>query len=602
VVKAVRRSVATFRVLIVTAWRSGPRAFITALCLQSVFALTGSLFPFPIRFAIDAVGKHDAKELTIAVGAAALLFALNWASSMPAGNSAGTVADRTNLYLSARIAELVNTTPTLEHFERPEYLVELELLARDRRMLGSAAATMLVLFQQLLRAAVMIVLLASINRYFLLFPLFGLAPVVADSFGTTHRKRTDDAQVEDIRLANDLFALASSADAAKELRLFGLTEEFLARHQQLTAGIIKRTTAAGLRASAGGLLGWTIFSVGFVGGVAILVDQTVHGRATVGEVVLAVGLVQLVWNQIAQLSSGSGGLAMARRTAERYLWLEAHAEAAVRESRSPEGSLPVPERIGDGIELDHVSFTYPGTSEVVLSDVTLFIPAGRSVAVVGENGAGKTTLMKLLLRMYEPTSGTIRIDDDELSRFEIDEWRGSCTATFQDFARFELRAGSTVGLGDLPQLDDDAAARSAIERSGGAELLSSLDEGLDTLLGRSFEGGRELSGGQWQKLAVARGRMRARPLLLVLDEPTASLDVQTEQALFEHYVQAAHEAGTSDGAITIIVSHRFSTVRMADLVVVIADGGIREFGSHDELIAANGLYAELFSLQARAYR
>jgi ATP-binding cassette subfamily B protein len=293
---------------------------------------------------------------------------------------------------------------------------------------------------------------------------------------------------------------------------------------------------------------------------------------------------------------------MARRTAERYLWLEDHARSSLDARRLATEPQPVPQRLDQGIELDRVSFTYPGTERPVLRDVSLRIPAGRSVAIVGENGVGKTTLMKLLLRMYEPTAGRILIDGVDLASLDIDEWRAVCTATFQDFARFELRAGSTVGLGYLPQLDDDAAATTAIVRSGGADLLEALDDGLDTLLGRSFEGGRELSGGQWQKLAVARGHMRTQPLVLVLDEPTASLDVQTEQTLFDHYVRAAHASADSAGAITIIVSHRFSTVRMADLVVVVAAGGIAEFGSHEELLAKKGLYAELFALQARAYR
>jgi ATP-binding cassette subfamily B protein len=597
-----KRSIGTLTVLMQTAWRSGRRAFLTALTLQSIFALSGSLFPFPIRYAIDAVGRHDARELGVSVGAAALLFAINWAVSMPAGFSAGIVADRTNLYLSVRIAELVNSTASLEHFERPEYLAELELLARDRRMLGSAASTMLVLLQQLLRAAVMVVLLASVNRYFLLFPLFGLAPVIADSFGTSHRKRVDDDQVVEIRKANDLFALATNAEAAKEMRLFGLTHEVVQRHGQISAGIVRRTTTAGLRATGFGIIGWIIFSCGFVGGIGVLVDQTVHGHATVGEVVMAVGLVQLVWNQVAQLSSGSGGLAMARRTAERYLWLEDHARRSKEERRLATEPHPVPERLHHGVELEHVSFTYPGTERPVLRDVSLHIPAGRSVAIVGENGAGKTTLIKLLLRMYEPTEGRILIDGVDLASFDVDDWRAVCTATFQDFARFELRVGSAVGLGYLPQLDNDDAAAAAIERSGGADLFDALDDGLDTLLGRSFEGGRELSGGQWQKVAVARGQMRTRPLVLVLDEPTASLDVQTEQALFEHYVRAARESADSAGAVTIIVSHRFSTVRMADLVVVVDAGGIAEFGTHEELLEKMGLYSELFALQARAYR
>jgi len=224
------------------------------------------------------------------------------------------------------------------------------------------------------------------------------------------------------------------------------------------------------------------------------------------------------------------------------------------------------------------------------------------VAIVGENGAGKTTLAKLLTRMYEPDSGEIRIDGVALHDLSVDAWRARTTATFQDFARYELRAGHVVGIGDLPRHEDDALVLDALTRAGADHLLDSLDEGLDTLLGKSFEGGRELSGGQWQNLALGRGRMRDDPLLLVLDEPTASLDAPTEHALFERYLTATSEARARSGAITMIVSHRFSTVRRADLILVLDGGHIVEHGSHEELLASGGLYAELFDLQASAYR
>jgi ATP-binding cassette subfamily B protein len=204
--------------------------------------------------------------------------------------------------------------------------------------------------------------------------------------------------------------------------------------------------------------------------------------------------------------------------------------------------------------------------------------------------------------MYEPDSGTITVDGVALADIEVSGWRARTAATFQDFARYELRTGHVVGVGDLPHLDDDEAVHAALERAGASHLVATLDDGLDTLLGRSFDGGRELSGGQWQNLALARGRMRQDPLLLILDEPTASLDAPTEHALFERYLAATSEVRRRTGAITIIVSHRFSTVRKADLILVLDEGHIIEQGSHDELIAAQGFYAELFSLQASGYR
>ena len=253
------------------------------------------------------------------------------------------------------------------------------------------------------------------------------------------------------------------------------------------------------------------------------------------------------------------------------------------------------------MRFDHVSFAYPGTSRVVLDDVSVTLPAGAVVAIVGENGAGKTTLVKLLAKMYEPTSGSIFLDDTPLGRVPAAEWRARLAGAFQDFFRFEFRAGHTVGLGDVPRLDDEPAVCAAIDRAGAGDVVARLSSGLDTQLGPTWPLGVELSFGQWQKLALARGFMRDLPLLLVLDEPTAALDAETEHALFERYAAAARGTGES-GRITILVSHRFSTVRMADLIVVLDGARLVEVGTHEELMAKNGQYSELYRIQAAAYR
>jgi ATP-binding cassette subfamily B protein len=256
-----------------------------------------------------------------------------------------------------------------------------------------------------------------------------------------------------------------------------------------------------------------------------------------------------------------------------------------------------------GIRLDHVSFAYPGTSRVVLDDVSLTLPAGSVIAVVGENGAGKTTLVKLLAKMYEPSSGSILLDDTPLARVPAGEWRARLAGAFQDFFRFEFRARQTVGLGDVARVDNETAVAAAVNRAGAGDVVARLRTGLDTQLGPTWPDGVELSFGQWQKLALARGFMRDQPLLLVLDEPTAALDAETEHALFERYAATARGAGErNNGRITILVSHRFSTVRMADLIVVLDGARLAEVGTHDELMARRGQYAELYGIQAAAYR
>jgi ATP-binding cassette subfamily B protein len=237
----------------------------------------------------------------------------------------------------------------------------------------------------------------------------------------------------------------------------------------------------------------------------------------------------------------------------------------------------------------------------VLEDVSLTLPAGTVVALVGENGAGKTTLVKVLAKMYEPSAGAILVDDTPLARISADAWRARVAGAFQDFFKFELKAQYSVGLGDVPRLEEEPAVLAAVGRAGAEDVVARLPSGLGTQLGPSWPGGVDVSYGQWQKLGLSRGFMREQPLLLVLDEPTAALDAETEHALFERYAAAARgEAG--NGRVTLLVSHRFSTVRMADLIVVLDGARVAEVGTHEALMARRGQYAELYSIQAAAYR
>jgi ATP-binding cassette subfamily B protein len=276
----------------------------------------------------------------------------------------------------------------------------------------------------------------------------------------------------------------------------------------------------------------------------------------------------------------------------RMAWLEDYAASLV------EGAdAPVPARLSRGIRFEHVSFAYPGTQRLALEDVCLDLAPGSVVALVGENGAGKTTLVKLLCRLYPPSRGRILVDGVELSRMAPEAWRERLAGAFQDFFRFELRARHSVGVGDLPRLDDAPAVESAIDRAGAGGVVRELPAGLETQLGSTWPGGVEPSFGQWQKLALARGFLRETPLVLVLDEPTAALDAETEHALFERYAAAAR-----GDRITLLVSHRFSTVRMADLIVVLDGARVVETGTHEALLARRGPYAELYGIQAAAYR
>jgi ATP-binding cassette subfamily B protein len=346
---------------------------------------------------------------------------------------------------------------------------------------------------------------------------------------------------------------------------------------------------------------WAIFGIGYIGSVWF-VSMWLRGTAAQVVLVLAAGarLSGYIGATVGEIGFLRGiWLDGSRRLA----WLEDYA-AALTES----ADAPIPEKLRQGIRFENVSFSYPGTSRKALENIDLDLPAGSVVAIVGENGAGKSTLVKLLCRLYPPDSGRILIDGVDLANMSPEKWRARVAGAFQDFFRFEFQARHTVGVGDISRLEDRPAVSAAVARAGAGDVIDGLTAGLDTQLGPTWPGGVEVSFGQWQKLALARGFMREQPLLLVLDEPTAALDAETEHALFERYSEVSRglrSGGNGSngriGRITLLVSHRFSTVRMADLIVVLDGARVVEVGSHEQLLAKKGSYAELYGIQASAY-
>jgi ATP-binding cassette subfamily B protein len=343
---------------------------------------------------------------------------------------------------------------------------------------------------------------------------------------------------------------------------------------------------------------WAIFGAAYVASIVFIASRpqveagdvllvlaagarlSMYVGATVGEI----GFLRGIW------MDGSRRLA----------WLEDYATSLVADA-----DLRAPDRLRSGITVDRVSFAYPGTSRLVLEDISLELPAGTVVAMVGENGAGKTTLVKLLAKMYEPSAGAILADGTPLARLGAADWRSRLAGAFQDFFRFEFRAQHAIGIGDLPRMDSEPAVTIAVNRAGATDVVERLPAGLSTQLGATWPEGVEVSFGQWQKLALARGFMRPEPLLLILDEPTAALDAETEHALFERYAAATRSTSNAEsaaGRITILVSHRFSTVRMADLIVVLDGARLVEYGTHEALMAKGGQYSQLYTLQAQAYK
>jgi ATP-binding cassette subfamily B protein len=496
--------------------------------------------------------------------------------------------------LVCRIMQAAGGSPGIEHYERPEYADRIALLKTQTNYISgflSALGDGLALAG---RVAFTAVLLVAVHPALLLLPLLALPSFWAGTRAERVVNAANVATAEQDRRETHLFTLATTASPAKEVRIFGLAAELADRRRREWDAVTDIVARAQLRAGLLRTAGWLPFAGGYLAAVAVALAAAGRGDATAGDVLLVMVLAGQVNGQVAHLLQIANRSAAAVRVLGHLFWLEDHARDATAKT-APVEAEPVPKTLTHGIDLQGVSFRYG--DDDVLHDVTVHMKAGSSVAIVGENGAGKSSLVKLLCRFYEPTSGSITVDGVDLRRFDVAEWRRRLAGAFQDFARIELTLRESVGFGDIASMDDRVAVGAALARVG-----AELPVGLDQQLGQQWLGGVDLSEGQWQKVAMARAMMRSEPLLLLLDEPTSGLDAHAEYALFELFAGVAAETAARTGAITLFVSHRFSTVRMADHIVVLAGGRVVEQGDHESLMSAGGLYRELYDIQARAYQ
>lgn len=579
-----------------TAWRTDPWRS-AGLLLELIGRLRLPLVAWFLGVMADGVLQRDARLLSLgAAGTAAT--AVAWFAGMWTGSMIRLrLAEAVGFALDHEIATLIAELPGVEHHERPDVQDRLELLRQGRGHLGNSLNALVNTANAVVVGAGTLVALALASPWLLLLVPFAL-PALPIAAGHQRRLRAAEARfAEPARRARHLFELAVERDAGMELRVWGLQREIRGRFRQAWRESRGLLLAAERRSALLDTVGDLLFLAGFTGAVAFMLWRAARGQATVGQVVMAVYLARQVRTGVVEPIRSVSTLGETLRAATRLLWLR---DYAADERRQRSGHAAPPKCLRDGIVFDRVSFRYPGTERWVLRDVSFRLPAGAVVALVGENGAGKSTLVKLLCRMYEPTAGRILVDGVELGQIEIGAWRARLSAAFQDYARPEFPACHAVGIGDLARLDDHPAVAAAMERAGAAGFLDTLPRGADTQLGARWPGGVDLSGGEWQKLALARALMRDEPLVLFFDEPTASLDALAEHALFERQARAAR-SGSMRGAVTVLVSHRFSTVRAADLILVVDGAGITELGAHDELMRRDGLYAELYQLQARSY-
>ncbi len=420
--------------------------------------------------------------------------------------------------------------------------------------------------------------------------LAGVPAFVAETHFSSERFRFFRHRSPDRRRLLYLEMVLAREDHAKEVQLFQLGPELLKRYRNIFRDIFDEERGLTIRRDSWGLVLGLLTNLAFYGAYAWIAVATIQGTITLGEMTMYLLVFKQGQSSVSSMLSAIGGMYEDNLyLSNLYEYLE---QPVPRRNRT---ALAGPEPAA-GLKFDRVTFTYPGANRPALREIDLEIEPGQSVGIVGRNGSGKTTLIKLLAGLYTPDSGRILYQGLDLEAWDADALRSSIGVIFQDFTRYQLKVGENIGVGDADNLWNESRWAAAADMGRATEFIDRLPEQYATQLGRWFNRGQELSVGQWQRIALARAFMRSSAKILVLDEPTASMDSETEAEIFEHF-----RSLTAD-KIAILISHRFSTVRRADVIVVMDQGSIIERGSHDELVALRGRYAELFELQARAYR
>ncbi|MDT0266583.1 ABC transporter ATP-binding protein [Streptomyces sp. DSM 44915] len=588
-----------WREMLAVSWRRAPVLTVGMFLVEVGLLLPVVGWALALRYTIDAAaGGATGTAVTAAVGAATVC-TLNAVLAGLGGYlryyAVDTVAEQD---VRPAIARDIATLEGVEHLERGDFHDRVTvLLGASWGLVASLWSAVGSVFTTL-RLLVSLSLLGAVSPWYTALVLFAGVTLWCDRRAHTLVNRAETETAESFRLQRQLFELATAPGPGKELRVADAAAEIARRQRLAWDDAVDGRYRARFWATLWRVAGWSCFALGFLAGLAAVVRQVSTGAASAGDAVLVITVaVALQQGLQATVEQTSQALASGRLI-EPYLWLRGHVAAQrVTGDAAPPGVLT------EGVVLEDVGYTYPGTERPALAGISVRLPAGSVVAVVGEYGSGKTTLVKLLNRFYRPTTGSIRVDGVDLSALDVGRWRARTSAAYQDFGRYQQTSvAESVGLGDLPRLADRAAVWEAVRAADAEALVGGLPDGLDTRLGTEVDGtGTDLSEGQWQKVALARAAMRRDPLLLVLDEPTASLDAPSEHAVFRRSMATARRLARVAGTVTVVVSHRFSTVTEADLILVLDQGRLVEQGDHRALLARGGRYAELYRVQAAAH-
>ena len=397
-------------------------------------------------------------------------------------------------------------------------------------------------------------------------------------------------QVPETRKRNYLEWLLAREDYVKEVKLYGTGDLFLARYREIFEKLFAEDKLLTLRRGLWGFLLGALSSLAFYGAYAWIGWSAAMGWITLGGMTMYLMIFKQGQSSIAASLTAIG------KMYEDNLYLSNLYEFLDEKIDTNDGTALSGPNPGDGVRFENVSFAYPGQTIPAVDQISLHLRPGEKLALVGENGSGKTTLIKLLTRLYTPTSGRVLLDGLDLNEWQLDALRQRIGVIFQDFVRYQLKVGENIGVGDVAHIESRDQQQAAAEKGMAHPFIDSMDNGYDTQLGRWFKDGRELSGGQWQKIALSRAFMRTQADILVLDEPTSAMDAEAEARIFNHFREVTQKQ------MAILISHRFSTVRMADQIIVLDKGRVIERGSHEDLIQRNGKYAHLFAIQAKGYQ
>lgn len=568
--------------------KRGPTLVILALMVFATVA--ASLMAYAQGVVVDQAVNGLGAEVVAAIVIGGLFYAVTDAGFRIQMTLQYDIAEDVELALAQDVLTWSSSAATIDHLEDPEYLDKLTVVVRNSQALSYALWAYLEAITALVALTVSLILLWQIHPLLITLVLFAIPTVLlAGRAGDLHMNAVD-RNSKLIRLEKHLHDLATSSEPLKELLVTGsgatVDERASATWQEMVDQEMRARGAAVILTA----IGWSAYAGGIGLGLAWTITLVHEGRATVGDVAVVIALATALLQQIGNVLASRLRVAESGRISEHYLWLRDQS------TRLPRSAVPVT-RLDRGLTLDRVSFRYPGAERDVLHALSIDIPAGSVLGVVGVNGAGKSTLAKVLTGLYSPTSGEVMVDGQPALPGQL---ASAAAGAFQDFCEFEFLAREAVGVGELDRIHDLDAVRIAARKGGAVALVDELERGWETQLGLVFDGAR-LSKGQWQRLALARGLMKDSPVIMILDEPTAALDPQAEHSLFDEFATHARAISERNGAITILISHRFSTVTMTDQIVVLDDGEIVESGTHAELMGRPSRYRHLYESQARGY-